>query len=483
MANGGTVVTYEDVTEKRRNEQQIAFMAHHDALTSLPNRVLFKEHMEAAVVLLEDRQQFAVLCLDLDHFKQVNDALGHAAGDDLLRLVAGRLRHCVRDHDVVARLGGDEFAILLGGAVAGPVQAASLAARLVESIGAPYKLAGRNIVIGTSIGIALSAPGIPGGEFLKRADVALYRAKEERGTFAFYEPSMDAHLHARHELEADLRLAVQRSEFELHYQPLYSLVEDRVTGFEALVRWNSPTRGHVSPADFIPLAEQTGLIVPIGEWVLRTACAEAAGWPEHVSVAVNLSPVQCKNQRLLALVRETLETSGLPAQRLELEITETVLLQDTDAVMALLRSLHEIGVRVAMDDFGTGYSSLNYLLRFPFDKIKIDRSFVSELRGSPGDADGATGTTEPMLASARSAAIIVRTIIGLANNLGIATIAEGVETAEQFAQIRRKGCTEVQGYFLSRPRPAAEVETLRQRLDTTMPLLAGGRRATPQLVA
>jgi len=473
MANGGTVVTFEDVTEKRRNEEQIAFMAHHDALTSLPNRVLFREHLDAAVDQLGEGHQFAVLCLDLDHFKEVNDTLGHAAGDELLRLVTGRLRHCVRDRDMVARIGGDEFAIVLSGLDGGPASAASLAARLVESIGAPYQLIGHHIVIGTSIGIALSEPGVAGAEFLKRADVALYCAKAERGTFAFHEPEMDDHLHARHELEADLRRAVQFGEFELHYQPLYNLAEDRVTGFEALVRWNSPTRGRVSPADFIPLAEQTGLIVPIGEWVLCTACTEAATWPPHVGVAVNLSPVQVKNKQLLTMVRETLEATGLSAERLELEITETVLLQDTEAVMTLLHSLHDLGVRISMDDFGTGYSSLNYLLRFPFDKIKIDRSFISELREPPADTEEATATSEALRASARNAAIIVRTIIGLGANLGIATLAEGVETAEQFVRIRQKGCTEVQGYFLSRPRPANEIEALRQRLDMTMPLITG----------
>jgi len=429
--------------------------------------------LDAAVDQLGEGHQFAVLCLDLDHFKEVNDTLGHAAGDELLRLVTGRLRHCVRDRDMVARIGGDEFAIVLSGLDGGPASAASLAARLVESIGAPYQLIGHHIVIGTSIGIALSEPGVAGAEFLKRADVALYCAKAERGTFAFHEPEMDDHLHARHELEADLRRAVQFGEFELHYQPLYNLAEDRVTGFEALVRWNSPTRGRVSPADFIPLAEQTGLIVPIGEWVLCTACTEAATWPPHVGVAVNLSPVQVKNKQLLTMVRETLEATGLSAERLELEITETVLLQDTEAVMTLLHSLHDLGVRISMDDFGTGYSSLNYLLRFPFDKIKIDRSFISELREPPADTEEATATSEALRASARNAAIIVRTIIGLGANLGIATLAEGVETAEQFVRIRQKGCTEVQGYFLSRPRPANEIEALRQRLDMTMPLITG----------
>ena len=295
---------------------------------------------------------------------------------------------------------------------------------------------------------------------------------------------MDEQLHARREAgggPATRRRNAASSSFTTSRS--YNFAEDRVTGFEALVRWNSPTRGQVLPADFIPLAEQTGLIVPIGEWVLRTACAEAATWPDHVSVAVNLSPGQFKSNRLVAIVRKTLAETGLPPRRLELEITETVLLRDTEAVLAMLVSLHDLGVRVAMDDFGTGYSSLSYLRRFPFDKIKIDRSFISELRGASSDAEGTTATSETLLASAKNAAIIVRTIIGLGNNLGIATIAEGVETAERFAQIRRMGCNEVQGYFLSRPRPAAEVEVLRQRLDATTPLIAAAPRASPQLVA
>jgi diguanylate cyclase (GGDEF)-like protein len=481
MANGGAVVTFEDVTEKRHNEEQIVFMARHDALTSLPNRTLFQDHMEAAAAGLGEGLPFAVLCLDLDRFKEVNDTLGHAAGDELLRLVAGRLRHSVRDHDVVARLGGDEFAVVTANATGSPVAPTLLATRIVESIGAPYEVQGHNIIIGTSIGIALSEPGVPSAELLKRADVALYRAKEERGTFAFFEPGMNEQLHVRRELEVDLRLAVQRGEFELNYQPLYNLEENRVTAFEALLRWNSPTRGRVSPADFIPLAERTGLIIPLGEWVLREACAEAAAWPDHVRVAVNLSPVQFNNRRLVTIVRETLAETGLPARRLELEITETALLQDTEAVMTTLYSLHGLGLRVSMDDFGTGYSSLSYLHRFPFDKIKIDRSFVSDLRIAPLDATGATGGT--LSSAAKSAAMIVRAITGLGRNLGITTTAEGVETAEQLAQIRREGCTEVQGYFISPARPAAEIAALLRRLDTTLPAISGNLRASPQLVA
>ena len=481
MANGGTVVTFEDVTEKRQNEAQIIFMARHDALTGLPNRTLFQEHLEAQLGEGGMGQPFGVLCLDLDQFKEVNDTLGHPAGDELLRLVAARLRHCVRDHDLIARLGGDEFAIVVPSPAGASVLAASLAARLVEAISAPYEIQGHTIVIGVSIGIALSEPGVSGADMLKRADVALYRAKEERGTFAFFEAGMDELLQARLGMEADLRLALRRGEFELNYQPLYHLAEERVTAFEALIRWNSPTRGRVAPADFIPLAEQTGLIIPIGEWVLRTACAEAAPWPDHVRVAVNLSPIQTKNKNVVALVRETLAQTGLPARRLELEITETVLLQDTDAVMTMLHSLHEMGVKIAMDDFGTGYSSLSYLRRFPFDKIKIDRSFVSDLRGIQSGLE--EGVPDALSAAAKSAATIVRAIVGLGANLGISTTAEGVETAQQFAQIRQKGCTEAQGYFISPPRPAHEVADLLRRLDTTLPAIAGSPGVLPQLVA
>jgi diguanylate cyclase (GGDEF)-like protein len=487
MTNGGAVVTFDDVTEKRQTEARISFMARHDALTGLPNRTLFHEHMAAMLGESGLGQPFALLCLDLDHFKEVNDTLGHPAGDEVLRLVATRLRHCVRDHDVIARLGGDEFAIIVANPAGDLELAVSIASRLVESIAAPFEVQGQHIFIGTSIGIALSEPEATGPNLLKRADVALYHAKAERGNFACFEHGMDEHLQARRGMEADLRLALHRGEFELNYQPLYHLAEDRVTGFEALIRWNNPTRGRVAPVDFIPLAEQTGLIVSIGEWVLRTACAEAASWPDHVRVAVNLSPIQTKSKHLVALVRETLEQTGLPARRLELEITESVLLQDTETVMAMLHSLHHMGVKVAMDDFGTGYSSLSYLRRFPFDKIKIDRSFISDLRGSPGGYDSASGSSPSLsdtaMSAAKSAATIVRAIVGLGDNLGISTTAEGVETAQQFAQIRLQGCTEAQGYFISPPRPAAEVAGLLRRLDTTLPGIANSQNASPQLVA
>jgi diguanylate cyclase (GGDEF)-like protein len=456
-------------------------LARHDTLTGLANRTLLQDHLEAAVAGLSKSQHFAVLCLDLDHFKEANDTLGHAAGDVLLRLVAERLRHCACDGDLIAWLGGDEFAITLASGVDGATSATLLATRVIESIGPPYEVQGRDIVIGTSIGIAPSEPGIPGAEFLKRAEVALYRAKEERGAFVVFAAGMDDHLRARRGLEADLRRAIQRSEFELYYQPPYSLVEDRVTGFEALLRWNSPTRGRVAPDDFIPLAEQTGLIVPIGEWVLRTACAEAASWPAYVRVAVNLSPVQFKSKRLVVLVHETPEETGLAPRRLELEITETVLLRETDLLITMLHSLHDLGVRISMDDFGTGYSSLSYLRHFPFDKIKIDRAFGGDLLGPPNAAE--CTTAERPSAAATIAAMIVRALTGLGLNLGMLITAEGVENAQQFAQVHQEGCTEVQGYFISPPRPALEVMAMLRRRESVPVPIARGRRALSRQVA
>jgi diguanylate cyclase (GGDEF)-like protein len=462
MADGGTVVTFEDVTEMRRNEDQIAFMAHHDALTGLANRLQLEERLAAAVGRAGADEYFALLCLDLDRFKEVNDSLGHSAGDEVLRIVAGRLRNTVRSCDTVARLGGDEFAVLMSCEDACPDAAAVLAQRLIDAIGSTYRVQDCDLTIGTSIGIALLEVGVAGTELLQRADVALYRAKEARGTFAFFEPGMYAQLHAIRGLESDLRLALQRGEFEVYYQPIYNLSEDRITGFEALLRWNSPTRGRVSPGEFIPLAERSGLIVPIGAWVLRTACTAARAWPDHVRVAVNLSPVQFKYAGLLRSVGAILEETGLPGRRLELEITESALLEGTDNVVTVLHGLHELGIRISMDDFGTGYSSLCQLHRFPFDKIKIDRSFVSDLDVGPVIASGAVHKTPT---SAQNAALIVRAIASLGENLGIATTAEGVETAEQLERIRDEGCTEVQGFFISPPRPESEIAAILQRME------------------
>jgi diguanylate cyclase (GGDEF)-like protein len=442
-ADGGWVATYEDVTERRQAEARIAFMARHDALTKLPNRVLLAERIDHAMAELVRGSGFAVLCLDLDHFKGVNDTLGHPVGDVLLKAVAERLRQCVADDDTVARLGGDEFAIIRVG-VQRPEEVNELADKLVDALAAPYELDGNQIIVSTSIGIALAPDdGTSPDQLLKNADMAMYRAKADgRGTHRFFEPEMDARLQARRALELDLRRAIAQGELELHYQPLINIKSETITGFEALLRWNHSERGVVSPAEFIPLAEETGLIVPLGEWVLRTACREASTWPEQIKIAVNLSAMQFKNRRLVEVIMNALATANLSPHRLELEITESVLLQDDDATLAMLHQMRGLGVRISMDDFGTGYSSLSYLRKFPFDKIKIDQSFIRDL--SKGDDSIA----------------IVRAVASLAASLNISTVAEGVETADQLEIARAEGCTEVQGYFFSRPVPALRAREL-----------------------
>ncbi|GLR85591.1 EAL domain-containing protein [Bradyrhizobium iriomotense] len=440
MEGGGWVATFEDITEWLAAQEKISHMARHDALTNLPNRVLFHEQLEQGLRLARPGDQLAVLCLDLDHFKDINDSLGHPIGDALLKEVGRRLAACVGEKDTVARLGGDEFAVVQLGKEE-EAAATALAGRLVEVISAPYQIADHQIIIGVSIGISLSPQdGSNPDELLKNADLALYRAKADgRGTYRFFETGMDARAQARRLLEMDLRAALGRNEFEVHYQPIRDVASDRVVAFEALSRWNHPQRGLISPVAFIPLAEETGLIVQLGEQVLRNACADAATWPEEIGVAVNLSPVQFKNPNLVASVTEALAASGLAAERLELEITESVLLQNSEATLAILHELRAQGVRISLDDFGTGYSSLSYLRSFPFDKIKIDRSFVSEL-----------STREDSMA-------IVRAVTGLGRSLGIATTAEGVENDAQLELLRREGCTQAQGYLFSAPRPASEV--------------------------
>lgn len=433
-----------DVTEKRRAEARLAHMARHDPLTDLANRALFHERLnEALVRVRRDKEKLAVLCLDLDRFKNVNDTLGHTAGDKLLMALAERLRACVRDGDTVARFGGDEFAILQT-AIADPRDASALAERIIKLLSESYEIDGQQILSGASVGIALAPNDGDTCELLLRhADLALYRAKQDgRRTFRFFEYAMDITARARHSLERDLRNALALGELELQYQPLVSLSTGAISGFEALLRWNNPERGSVPPSAFIPIAEDTGLIVPIGEWVLRQACAEAAKWPANVKVAVNLSPVQFKKENLPQIVFAALVSAGLPAERLELEITESILLEESKTNLATLRRLHTFGVSISMDDFGTGYSSLAYLRSFHFDRIKIDRSFVSEL-----------GDNAECLA-------IVRTIAKLAADLGIPTIAEGVETEAQRELLRKEGCTEMQGYLFSKPIPASEVARL-----------------------
>jgi diguanylate cyclase (GGDEF)-like protein len=439
LPEGGWVGTYEDITERREAEAKIAHMAHFDALTDLPNRVVLMDRLESTLARLRrGGQGAAVLSLDLDRFKSVNDSLGHAVGDQLLQAVAERLLGCVEPGQTVARFGGDEFIILLNGR---PADAEALARRVGEVIGRPYQIEGREIVIATSIGISVGpADGTDPHQLLKNADLALYRAKSDgRGTHRFFEPAMDTELQARRSLELDLRQALAREELDIHYQPIVDLRTGAVVAYEALLRWNHPERGAVSPATFIPLAEEIGFISAIGTWVLRRACQEAARWPDHIRLALNLSPVQFRNRELAAIVSETLASSGLAASRLELEITETVLLDENDATLSMLHELRALGTRIALDDFGTGFSSLSYLRNFPFDKIKVDRSFVRD--------------------SERPDCIaIIRSVAMLAANLHMVTTAEGIETPDQLARIRDVGCTEGQGYLFARPKPARDLD-------------------------
>jgi len=450
-SDGGWVATHEDITERRQAEAKMIHMARHDALTDLPNRILFREQMEEALTRIDHGESVAVLYLDLDRFKSVNDTLGHPIGDALICAVTERLHAIVRSTDTVARLGGDEFAIVqLGGQQ--PTGASLLATRVIEEIARPFDVEGHQVVIGTSIGIAMAPKdGREPDQLLRNADMALYHAKAiGRGRYQFFRPEMEAQLQARRMLELDLRKALEAREFELYYQPLVDLAANEVCGFEALIRWNHPERGFVPPDEFIPLAEEIGLIAPLGEWVLKTACLEAATWPGNLKVAVNLSAVQFRSRTLVLSTASALGASGLPASRLELEITETVLLQDTAIVLETLHQIRALGVRFAMDDFGTGYSSLSYLRSFPFDKIKIDRSFVREL-GKKVDS-----------------VAIIRAVTGLGDSLGMVTTAEGVETREQLEILRSEGCKQIQGYLISAARPAKEIPTLLKKIPAVL---------------
>ena len=397
-----------------------------------------------------------MLCLDLDHFKYVNDTLGHPMGDALLKIVGQRLTACLRGMDTAARLGGDEFAVIVP-ELPSPEFASQLAWRILEAIAQPVDIDGQQVLTAASVGIVISTPDERDPDTLiKNADLALYRAKSDgRNTFRYFEPEMDAKAQARRSMEMDLRMAVIRNEIELHYQPIVNALTNEITAFEALVRWTHPTRGAVTPLEFISLAEETGLIKQLGEWILRRACSVAAGWPESVSIAVNLSPAQFRDRKLADVVLAILEETGLSPHRLELEITESLLLRDTDANLATLRQLKDAGISISMDDFGTGYSSLGNLRSFPFDKIKIDKSFINDLAGNPDSA------------------AIVRSVISLGRSLGMGTIAEGVETREQLSRLRIEGCTEIQGYFFSKPRPAADVaKMLIDGVRTREPMLA-----------
>jgi diguanylate cyclase (GGDEF)-like protein len=449
MACGGWVVTHEDITERRRAEKKIAHMAHHDALTDLPNRLLLRGRLAEALANLAQGERVAVFYLDLDNFKSVNDTLGHQIGDELLKSVAQRLLGCADECVTVARVGGDEFALILP-RLKDMAEATALASRICEAVRAPCDVFGHAVMTETSIGVAIAPDDAKApDELLRNADTALYRAKANgRGSFVFFEPEMDASIKARRELESELRLALAEGQFTLHYQPILNLNDSRIPCCEALIRWNHPRRGLVRPGDFIPVAEEIGLIVPIGEWVLRQACADAVHWPGHTKVAVNLSAIQVASPNLLSTVIGALAASGLSASRLELEITESVMMQNTQSTLATLHRLRALDVKISMDDFDTGFSSLSYLRRFPFDKLKIDRSFIHDLSKAPGAFE------------------IVRAVTDMARSLGMIATAEGVETAEQMEQVRELGCTEVQGYYIGKPQPLAEVAGL---LDAYLP--------------
>jgi diguanylate cyclase (GGDEF)-like protein/PAS domain S-box-containing protein len=432
----------EDVTERREASDRIAHLAHFDALTDLPNRVLFREQLEQWLERARHGQTFALLYIDIDEFKGINDSLGHHVGDELLKAIAERIKGCIKPADLVARLGGDEFAVLLT-EIAGRDDVVAFTKRVFEVIRKPYHCLGHQLTSDASIGIAMAPlDGTERDQIIKNADLAMYAAKAGgRRTFRFFEAAMDESARLRLQMEQDMRRALVEGQFEIYYQPLVNLTNNAMTGCEALLRWHHPERGMIPPLDFIPLAEDTGFINEIGDWVLRTACAEAATWPSHIRLAVNVSPVQLKSHSLSLRIASALAGSGLAPQRLEIEITEAVLIRDDDVALKILHQLHDIGVRIALDDFGTGYSSLSYLKRFPFDKIKIDRCFVSDI-----EAGGSLA--------------IVQAVVNIAAASNMTTTAEGVETGEQKTLLRELGCTEMQGYLFSAPKPAAEVRKL-----------------------
>jgi diguanylate cyclase (GGDEF)-like protein len=454
MADGGWVAVHLDITAQKRAESQITYMARHDGLTGLANRAVLLEKMEEALARLRRHgSRFTIFMLDLDLFKMVNDSLGHPIGDELLKVVASRLSECIRDTDTVVRLGGDEFAVLATADNNQREAAIALASRLLEAVAAPYDLDGHQLNIGTSIGIALAPEhGTEVDQLLKNADLALYKAKAEgRDAYRFFEDAMGVEARTRRAHQIELRGALANDEFELHYHPIVDIRTGEIASIEALIRWRHPQRGMVAPCDFIPLAEETGLIHPIGDWVLRKACSDAVRWPPHIKVGVNLSAVQFRKANPVDNFCKALNESGLPPERLELEITESVLLQNNVEHVEALHQLRLMGISIVLDDFGTGYSSLSYLRMFPFDKIKIDRSFVHEL------------------AKNADCAAIVSAVAGLGSSLRIGTVAEGIETGDQLLLVHAAGCTHAQGFLFGRPCPAAELnfERLAERKPRT----------------
>ncbi len=441
----------EDITEQKLAGERIKYMAHHDGLTSLANRALFRQQLDAAMTeFRRSGRKVTLYFFDLDGFKKINDTLGHPIGDALLRMLADRLRQCADGGDTVARLGGDEFGILHPASPSSKDETA-LARELVQRISKPYDVGGNRLTVTASIGVSSSSETCADSDrMLRNADVALYRAKGDgRNAFRFYDPSMDHHLEEKRALEVSVRNALARGEFEVHYQPYVSVTNERICGFEALLRWRHPERGLLPPCEFIPIAEESGFIGAMGEWVLRKACEDAAGWPVYIGLAVNISPSQC-NAALTQIVMSALAASRLSPGQLELEITESALLQEGSTTVSVLHQLRGLGVKISMDDFGTGYSSLSYLRSFPFDKIKIDKSFVKDVL-TDGDS-----------------LAIVRAVAGLGTNFGVPTTAEGVETIEQFEQVRDAGCTHVQGYYFGRPMPLDQVQQVLHKRRTNI---------------